>query len=142
MVAVVAGIRRYPIKGLGGETLDSADLDHGGMAWDRAVGLPNGRLSLQESGRWTSFEAFHSLKTDSDTGNLSAHVEPVGAGIVDARAITVTSPDGPVMSIRLDADNCSSNMILRIQPMALAPAARCSPRGAVVGCGRSPHFAH
>ena len=103
MGAVVADIRRYPVKGLGGETLDSAELDRDGMAWDRAIGLPNGRLPLQVSGHWTSFEAFRSLKTDPGLGSLSAHVEPTGAGKLDARAIVVVSPDGPVAAVPVAA---------------------------------------
>lgn len=88
MGAYVSGLRRYPVKGLGGESLDSVELCPTGIPWDRAVALPNGRHELRPD-EWAPFEAFLVLKNRGDLGHLSARVTPLGAGLMDALSIEV-----------------------------------------------------
>lgn len=102
MSAYVSDLRRYPIKGLGGESLGSVDVGSRGMAWDRAVALPNGRMSVQPRG-WTAFEAFAVLKNRGDLGHLSARVEPREAGLEDARSIEVLRDGAVVASVPISA---------------------------------------
>jgi ferredoxin-NADP reductase/uncharacterized protein YcbX len=95
----VTDIRRYPVKGLGGESLASAGIGPRGICWDRALGLPNGRQPLQPHGQWTSFEAFAVLKTRGDIGELSARVEPPGAELAEAKSIDVLRKETVVASV-------------------------------------------
>jgi ferredoxin-NADP reductase len=83
---VVAWIGRYPVKGLGGERLDSAEISPRGIAWDRAFALSNLRLPIERFGKWTSYEAFHALDGRPDLGGHRARV-------LDR------APDGPTLEI-------------------------------------------
>jgi ferredoxin-NADP reductase/uncharacterized protein YcbX len=95
----VTDIRRYPVKGLGGESLTSAEIGPRGICWDRALALPNGRQPLQPHGHWTPFEAFAVLKTRGDIGELAARIEPHGAELQDAKSVDISRKGSLVASV-------------------------------------------
>jgi ferredoxin-NADP reductase len=95
----VTDIRRYPVKGLGGESLTSTDIGPRGICWDRALGMPNGRQPLQPPGQWTPFEAFAVLKTRGDIGELSARVEPHGAELHNAESVDILRKGAVIASV-------------------------------------------
>lgn len=97
--ATVIGIHRYPVKSLGGESLDSVELTGRGIAWDRALAMPNGRVAMPGQGRWAPFDAFFVLKNRGDLGTLSARIDPPGAGVDDAHTIEVLRAGTTVASV-------------------------------------------
>lgn len=99
MDAIVSDLRRYPVKGLGGESLESVELTEIGIAWDRTLALPSGRAPLQPPGNWTAFEAFFVLKNRGDIGRLSAHINPRGAGVHEAKSIEVLRAGSSVATV-------------------------------------------
>lgn len=70
----VARICRYPVKGLQGEDLTSVTLHRDGVPYDRVIGLSNGRIEMEPHGSWTTYKAFHALKTHAGLGPGSAVV--------------------------------------------------------------------
>jgi len=46
---------RYPVKGLGGESLREAFLGRDGLRFDRLLGLANDMIPLENFGSWTTF---------------------------------------------------------------------------------------
>ncbi|MBP2328392.1 ferredoxin-NADP reductase/uncharacterized protein YcbX [Kibdelosporangium banguiense] len=93
----LAGIGRYPVKGLGGESLAEVAVGLDGLPFDRALGLANGAVPLASFGTWTIFEAFDALDMKPDLGRCSARLSASGE-------VVVTGPDGDELRVRLDAD--------------------------------------
>ncbi|MEU9918578.1 MOSC domain-containing protein [Streptomyces sp. NPDC051001] len=98
---ILADIGRYPVKGLGGETLDEAFLGPDGLRFDRLLGLANDVIPLQSFGSWTSYEAFHALDTRPDLGGYSARIS--GPGTADAE-VALRARDGEELRLRLRED--------------------------------------
>ena len=96
----VSDLRRYPVKGLAGESVGLVDAGPRGLAWDRVVALPNGRIPVQPHG-WTPFEAFAVLKNRGDIGRLSARVEPREADLDNAESIEILRDGMTVASVAI-----------------------------------------
>ena len=84
MSGVVAGVWRYPVKGVGGEELGFAEVAPGkGVAFDRRwmLAVTDDISSLFAAGgeRWTPWEYGVTLKKHSAAANLRAEVEESGA---------------------------------------------------------------
>ncbi|MEV0222104.1 MOSC domain-containing protein [Streptomyces sp. NPDC050704] len=98
---LLAGIGRYPVKGLGGESLDEAFLGPDGLRFDRMLGLANDVIPLESYGSWTSYEAFHALDTRPALGGYSARIS--GTDTEDAEVV-LTARDGEDLRVRLRED--------------------------------------
>ena len=94
----VTHIWRYPVKGLGGQHLTSADVGRDGMAFDRLLGLTHDRVPLSPFGSWTTYDAFHALDARPDLGGFSATVDETE----DGARIHVRSPHGDTAEVTLD----------------------------------------
>lgn len=92
----LARIRRYPVKGLGGEDLSEVEMTPAGVPFDRIVALAHGLTPLRPHGEWTTYGAFHALTSSATLGLSEARVvAKVGSrssGASGARPLT--DPDG------------------------------------------------
>src|SRR5688500_17131493 len=70
----LARIRRYPVKGLGGEDLSEVTVTEAGLPLDRVVALANARAPVQPHGKWTPYGAFHALTASPALGVSAARV--------------------------------------------------------------------
>ncbi|MFC4508088.1 MULTISPECIES: MOSC domain-containing protein [Streptomyces] len=103
----LVGIGRYPVKGLGGESLDEAFLGSDGLRFDRLLGLANDVIPLESFGSWTSYEAFHALDARPDLGGYSARVSSVAAGApagAEGAEVVLTARDGEELRVGLRED--------------------------------------
>lgn len=104
-------IRRYPVKGVGGESLASVILTASGIALDRALALPTGAVPLQRYGTWTTHAAFHTLISKAELARSTARVGSRGVpGQVDgdpgddAAYVEIEHPERGVLHIPLSDD--------------------------------------
>jgi ferredoxin-NADP reductase/uncharacterized protein YcbX len=103
----LASIGRYPVKGLGGESLGEAFLGPDGLRFDRLLGLANDVIPLESFGSWTSYEAFHALDARPDLGGYSARVSRGVPGVgacTDGAEVVLKAPDGEGLRVRLRED--------------------------------------
>ncbi len=97
----VAAICRYPVKGLGGERLESTCLSEMGVDFDRTLALPTGAIPLRPSGTWTTYDAFHTLIGKAELARSTAKIvgDPAGPdGRVDD-FVEIAHPDQGVVRI-------------------------------------------
>ncbi len=65
--ARLARLVRYPVKGFGGQDLDTAVLQPGrGLPHDRALAVTNGTTEVEPGGAWTACQAFVRLTRNTD----------------------------------------------------------------------------
>jgi len=83
----VAEIVRYPVKGLGGESVSSTSVSSAGIPFDRAFGLANDRAPLAPFGQWSTYDAFHALDARPDLAGYAASIDA-------ARLLEIRSPSG------------------------------------------------
>jgi ferredoxin-NADP reductase/uncharacterized protein YcbX/ferredoxin len=95
----VAWLGRYPVKGLGGERLERAEISPRGIVWDRAFALSNLRLPIERFGQWTSYEAFHALDGRPDFGGHRARLLDQ---VSDEPTLEITHRDGRSIRLALD----------------------------------------
>jgi uncharacterized protein len=98
---LVATIVRYPVKGLGGESLDATSVGLLGIPFDRVLGLANGSRPIEQFGEWTDHTAFHALASRADLANHSARVLPAADG---GSLVVITRPRGETLEIPLTLD--------------------------------------
>lgn len=117
---LLADVGRYPVKGLGGESLDEAFLGPDGLRFDRLLGLANDAIPLESFGSWTSHEAFHALDTRPDLGGYSARISRKAGGVpgpTGGAELVLTARDGEELRVRLredcrlDDDHCVTSRI-------------------------------
>ena len=106
MSGVVAGVWRYPVKGVGGEELAFAEVAPGrGVAFDRrwmlAVTDDISSLFAAGSERWTPWEYGVTLKKHAAAANLRAEVEERG-GENGGCVLTITAKGGESRSVEMD----------------------------------------
>ena len=95
----VTQIWRYPVKGLGGQQLTSAQLGRAGIALDRVLGLTHDRVPLGSFGTWTTYDAFHALDARPDLGGFSAWAIESEHGA----KIELRTPRGETAAVTLDS---------------------------------------
>ncbi|MGX2992756.1 MOSC domain-containing protein [Streptomyces sp. JNUCC 64] len=95
----VAGIVRYPVKGMAGRSLSRVVLAPGrGLPLDRVVGLRNGTLEVREESGWTSSTAFLRLVRNAALARFGLSLADGPDGTV---VLTVTAPSGAELTLRL-----------------------------------------
>ncbi len=122
--ARLADIGRYPVKGLGGESLAQAEIGQHGIRWDRAFAMSTTRIPLEEFGTWTSYEAFHALDARPDLGGHSATILETGSG---GATLELRHRDGTSLALRVTPDGrvvTDENTVATIQSWFAGPGAR------------------
>lgn len=109
MDPTVAALRRYPVKSMGGESLDSVVLDRRGLAGDRwyAVVDDDGRLaSGKDTTRFRRRDAvFDHAATTTDAGEVVVSGSAGSWGVGDAELDEVlTGEMGTRVRVRAEAD--------------------------------------
>ena len=89
----VESIARYPVKGLGAEPLDQADLAPGqAIAWDRAFALAQGDSGFDPlHPTWLPKQNFLCLMRNASAARLQSRFDP------DTGMLAIAAPDGEVV---------------------------------------------
>ena len=96
----MASLWRYPVKGLGGESLTGAAVSERGFRFDRLLGLAHDRVPIEPFGSWTTYEAFHALDGRPDLGGFAARMIAGVAGQL-GHGVEIASPAGDHLTLRL-----------------------------------------
>ena len=122
--ARLADIGRYPVKGLGGESLAQAEIGQHGIRWDRAFAMSTTRIPIEKFGTWTSYEAFHALDARPDLGGHSATMRETGPG---GATLELHHRDGTSLALGVTPDGrvvTDENSVATIQSWFAGPGAR------------------
>ena len=104
VIARVAHLFHYPVKGLAGVELAATDLTPGrGFPHDRAVAISNGSRPVPADGAWASPSALYGLARNPGLTRLALRI-----GDGPGTPVTVTAPDGTSFVVHLDRTDGSA----------------------------------
>ncbi len=114
--AKLVRIVRYPVKGLRGIDAGRAALHPGrGLRHDRILAIERGAIPVSAPGGWNPRETYFHVARDEQIVHLSTSMRDAES---DAAVLTLGSPDGHTVDVRLDAqhfddDRATADALLR-----------------------------